>query len=81
MDAARIKKLANAYALAIATADFGQPSGHLYALVAQPLGANLEEHNLAVLVLKDGGLIEENYHLLTWSGSKELQERLTAAMA
>jgi len=76
MDAIRIKNLANAYALAVATTELGQPSGHLYALVAQPMGACLDEHLLAVQVLCEGGLIEEHHHLLLWAGSEDLQAEL-----
>jgi len=75
-----VKVLARAYALAIATADFGTPNGHLYALVAMPLGAELDEHNLAVSVLKRGGLIAEEANLLTWAGCEDLRLQLTAAM-
>ncbi len=80
MNSALVKNLANAYALAVATADFGTPNGHLYALVAMPLGAGLDEHNLAVSVLKRGGLIAEEANLLTWAGSEDLRLRLKAAM-
>ena len=80
MDAALIKDLTNAYALAVAGADLGQPNGHLYAMIALPLGAGLEEHNIAIKVLKDTGLVEEESFFLTWSGTDEMRDRLRAVM-
>ena len=80
MNADRIYKLTQAYLLAIATETTGCPSGHLYALVAMQLGADLEEHNAAVAALKKVGLIQESMHLLTWAGPEDLRSKLAAAM-
>ena len=80
MSAALIKELASMYALAVATADFGVPNGHLYALTAMPMGVDLDGHNLAVRVLKNGGLIAEEASLLTWTGSEDLRLRLKRAI-
>ena len=74
-----IKTLANAYLLALAEQEHGIPSGHLYALVAMPLGAQLDEHNAAVAALTKIGLVKEAYHLLTWAGPDDLRKTLVAA--
>lgn len=76
----RIKTLANAYIMAIAEAKDGCPSGHLYALVAMPLGIRLDEHNMAVAVLKRAGLVSEQHHNLTWAGSEAMRATIKKAM-
>ncbi len=80
MNADRIYQLTQAYLLAIASEPAGCPSGHLYALVAMQLGADLDEHNAAVAALKKVGLIQESMHLMTWAGPEELRSKLAAAM-
>ena len=79
MDAALVKKLAVLYAVLVAEADdFGKPNGHLYAMVAQPMGADLDTHNLAIRIAKDTGLVEEEHFLLTWAGTDEQRNELRA---
>ena len=75
----RIKTLANAYLLALAEQEHGIPSGHLYALVAMPLGAHLDEHNAAVAALTRIGIVKEACHLLTWAGPDDLRKTLVDA--
>ena len=80
MNTARIYKLTQAYLLAIASETGGCPSGHLYALVAMPLGASLEEHNAAVAAIKKVGMASEQSFLLTWAGPENLRLALAATM-
>ena len=80
MDEALLKKLANAYLLALAAEPHGCPSGHLYAMVAMSLGASLDEHNTAVAIIKRAGLANEENYLLTWAGPLPLRTELIKAM-
>ena len=80
MTVAGIQELANMYCAAVAASDHGQPSGHLYAMVAMPRGATLDEHELAVGALRRAGLVRVEHHLVTWTGPEELRQRLRAAM-
>jgi len=75
-----IKQLAYSYTAALAASEHGIPNGHLYAQVAMPLDANIDEHNAALEVLKEAGLISEEYYLLTWTGGEELAKQINAAM-
>ena len=80
MNIERIKRLANAYLLALANEPQGLPSGHLYALLAMPAGGSLDEHNAAVAAIKRAGLVAESHFLLTWTGPEDVRQKLVQAL-
>jgi len=75
-----IQRLANIYCAAVAAAEHGVPSGHLYAIVAMPEGASLDDHHVALNALLGAGLVDEKNHLVTWTGPDDLRHELVAAM-
>ena len=75
-----IQRLANIYCAAVAAAEHGVASGHLYAIVAMPEGASLDDHQVAIRTLRGAGLVKEAHHLVTWTGPDDLRHELIAAM-
>jgi hypothetical protein len=55
-------------AIADAIRELGEvPSGHLYARIGH---LSIEDYNSIIDILKRGGLVKEQHHLLTWIGPK-----------
>jgi len=77
----RLMALAQAYIEGIAESPTGLVNGYLYALVAQPAGYNIDEHNWVVASLKKTGLVSETMNVLLWAGSDDKRQVVLDAIA